>query len=75
MFPDETTARAFAIASLRDVMAGDLLAGDFNAASFVEVEDEQHRLVMTVSFGESVSVRNELHPRASRGGAAGEFSD
>jgi hypothetical protein len=44
-------------------MSGDLLKGDVNTASFIEVEDENHELIETVSFADVVSLRNEAHRR------------
>ena len=60
---DYAAARRTAIASLRDVMAGDLLMGDLNTASFIEIEDEQRELIETVSFTEVVNLRDEPHVR------------
>lgn len=60
---DYTAAHRRAIDSLRDVMAGDLLMGDLNTASFIEIEDEQHELIETVSFTKVVSLRDEPHVR------------
>jgi hypothetical protein len=56
---DFAAARASAIASLRDVMAGDIRMGDLNTACFIEIEDEQRELIETVSFGDVVSLRSE----------------
>ena len=61
--PNFAAARQRAVASLRDVMAGDLRMGDLNIASFIEIEDEQHELVETVSFGDVVKLREEPHHR------------
>jgi len=66
---DYAAARCKAIESLRGVMSGDLLMGDLNTASFIEIEDDQHELIETVSFADVVSLRNEPHVR---GGAANE---
>lgn len=43
-------ARRKAVESLRGVMSGDLLMGDLNTASFIEIEDDLHELIETVSF-------------------------
>jgi hypothetical protein len=40
-------------------MAGDLLMGDLNTASFIEIEDEHHKLIEIVSFDQAVDVREE----------------
>ena len=47
-------------------MAGDLLMGDLNTASFIEIEDAQRELIETVSFAEAVNVRDEAHDRNGR---------
>jgi hypothetical protein len=59
---DLATARAKALEGLRDVLAGDLLRGYLDTASFIEVEDEQRQVVATISFEDAVS----LHCRAVR---------
>ena len=63
---DYAAARRKAVDSLRGVMAGDLLMGDLNTASFIEIEDEQRELIETVSFAEVVSLRDEAHTRNGR---------
>lgn len=60
---DFAAARRAAVASLRDVMAGDLLMGDLNIASFIEIEDADHDLLDTVFFDAVVKVRSEPHLR------------
>ena len=65
--PDYAAARRKAVESLRGVMSGDLLMGDLNTASFIEIEDEQHELVETVSFADVVSLRSEPHVRGTAG--------
>lgn len=60
---DHAAAHRRAIDSLRGVMAGDLLMGDLNTASFIEIEDEQRDLIETVSFSEVVNLRDEPHVR------------
>lgn len=56
-------ARTKAVESLRGVMSGDLLMGELNTASFIEIEDENHEFIETVSFADVVSLRNEPHVR------------
>jgi hypothetical protein len=56
-------AHSAAVASLRGVMAGDLLMGDLNTASFIEIEDEDHNLLDTVFFDKVVQMRNDPHLR------------
>jgi hypothetical protein len=64
---DEAAARKAAIAGLRDVTAGDLAGGEFNLGSFIEIENERHELVATISFEDAVQVREE-HARAISSG-------
>ena len=56
---DLAAAREHAIAGLRDIMAGEMRVGQLNVASFVEIEDEHHKLVMTVPFVEAVNVSTQ----------------
>jgi hypothetical protein len=63
---DYAAARRKAVESLRGVMFDDLRMGDLNTASFIEIEDDQHELIETVSFADVVSLRNEPHARATR---------
>ena len=56
---DHAAAYRKAVDGLRGVMAGDLLAGDLNTASFIEIENEQHELITTVSFADVVKLRKE----------------
>lgn len=60
---DAATARRKAVDGLRGVMAGDLLKGDLNTASFIEIEDERHELIETLSFAEAVQLRDDPRPR------------
>ena len=57
--PDLPAARENAIAGLRDLMAGEMKAGQLNAASFVEIVDEAGDLLSLVSFQDAVTVTNE----------------
>jgi hypothetical protein len=56
--PDQEAARNEAIRGLRDISAGELRRGEMNLGSFIEVEDQAHRLVMTVDFSDAVRVAN-----------------
>jgi hypothetical protein len=60
---DYAAARRKAVEGLRGVMAGDLLTGDLNTASFIEIEDESHELIELVSFADVVRMRDEPHIR------------
>lgn len=55
--PDIEAARITAVKGLRDIMASELKDGLLKTASFIEIEDENHRLLMTVSFSEAVAVQ------------------
>ena len=63
--PDRAAAREAAIQGLRDITAWDAKTGGINLASFVEVEDERHHLIETVSFTDAVSLAVSVarHPR------------
>ena len=56
---DLDEARRTAVASLRDVLAGEVRQGNINTGSFIEIEDEHHRHVATVHFAEAVEVTSE----------------
>jgi len=58
-YPDIQAARAAAVAGLRDIMASELKRGELNLASFVEIEDEHHKLVLTVNFTDAVGVTEQ----------------
>jgi hypothetical protein len=56
---DDETARAEAIAAARDVMASDLREGHLDLASFIEVEDEAHKLLFTIVFADAVKINTK----------------
>lgn len=56
---DLAAARAAAIEGLRDILAGELRRGELSTACFIEIENEHHQLVDTVSFADAVRVSNE----------------
>jgi hypothetical protein len=56
---DELAARNEAVRGLRDITAGEMMRGEMNLGSFIEVEDQNHNLVMTIEFDEAVRVSNE----------------
>lgn len=60
---DPQAARNVAVEGLRDILAGELRSGNLNTASFIEVEDEEHQWVATVSFQEAVQVTGEAPTR------------
>jgi hypothetical protein len=53
---DEESARAAAVANARDIMAAEMRAGELNPASFIEVEDSDHRHLFTLAFSEAYTV-------------------
>jgi hypothetical protein len=60
---DVEAARREAIVGLRDVMAEELKHGQINLAAYVEVENEDGQLVMTVPFLDAVEVLTQHHRR------------
>lgn len=64
-YPDLDAARAAAMEGLRDVLAGELREGTLNIASFIEIEDEHHALLATVTFAEVVETTDTV-PRPPR---------
>jgi hypothetical protein len=64
--PDEPAARSNAVEAARDVMAGDLREGRLDLTSFIEVEDEAHRLLFTLTFAEAVRVNTIPDPARRR---------
>jgi hypothetical protein len=64
--PDDATARNEAIAAARDVMAGEMRDGRLDLTSFIEVEDETHKLLFTITFSDAVSVNTVAGPRRPR---------
>ena len=55
--PDVHAARTKAVRCLRDIMASELKDGVLKTASFIEIEDENHELLLTVPFSEAVTVQ------------------
>ena len=53
---DGDAARTKAIESARDIMAADVQRGLLDLTSFIEVEDEDRKLLFTVTFEEVVKV-------------------
>ncbi len=73
---DIEAARRQAIVGLRDIMSAEMKDGQINMAAFVEIEDENHQLVMTVPFLDAVEVltRHYRRPRNSCGLASYIFA-
>jgi hypothetical protein len=63
---DERTARASATAAARDVMMGDIRDGRLDLSSFIEVEDEEHKLLFTLTFADAVRVTGRRHGRPGK---------
>jgi predicted regulator of Ras-like GTPase activity (Roadblock/LC7/MglB family) len=63
---DIEAARRAAVTGLRDVMAEELKHGQINMAAFVEIEDENHQLVMTVPFLDAVEVLTRHYRRTKK---------
>jgi hypothetical protein len=65
---DEQIARAEAIKGARSIMADDVQRGQLDLSSFIEVEDERHELLFTLSFGEVIDVTpgSSQQPRSDR---------
>jgi hypothetical protein len=59
--PGLEAAREFAIKSARDVMAAEMRDGLLNLASFIEVEDEARKHLLTVPFEEAFRIVREPH--------------
>jgi len=54
--PDLEAARKIAIKSARDIMAADVQRGMLDLSSFIEVEDEDKKLVCSLGFEEAVDL-------------------
>ena len=59
---DADAARAEAVKGARGLMADDLQRGTLALSSFVEVEDENHHLLFTISFKDMIEI--DLTPPA-----------
>ena len=51
---DIASARATGIASLRDILADDVRAGVLHRASTIEIEDADHRPVVTIALADAL---------------------
>ena len=54
--PDADAARTKAVEGLRDVLAGEMRAGQLNLAAFIEVEDESRKHLFTLSARQVVNI-------------------
>jgi len=66
-FRDTEHAYREAVRGLRDVMTGELMRGEMNLGSFIEIENERHELIRRVDFSEAVRVSNNRGQRPSGG--------
>ena len=64
--PNLEAARHEAIQGLRSIVADEMKNGILNMASFIEIEDEHHHLLMTVPFGDAVDVATRIGKRPER---------
>jgi hypothetical protein len=62
-FADSNNAREAAIIGIRDLLADELRRGEINIGSFIEIEDEARRIVMTISFAEAVAIKSDTSAR------------
>lgn len=60
--PDEAAARSAALAGARDIMAEEMRAGQLNPASFIEVEDSEHRHLFTLPFSDAYTISPPAEP-------------
>ena len=63
---DEAAARAQAIKSAREVMAGDLGSGELDLSSFIEVEEDKHELLFTLTFEDAVTLKRQIAEEAQQ---------
>ena len=53
---NDEAARATAIEAARDIMAAELRTGELDLSSFIEVENEQRKLLFTITFADAVNI-------------------
>jgi hypothetical protein len=58
-YADLREARDAAIDGIRDLMSAELKQGQINIASYIEIEDEDRRLMGTVTFTEAVQIDSD----------------
>jgi hypothetical protein len=64
--PDLAAARANAIKGLRDILAGEMQCGELDLGSFIEIEDEQHKLLMTVPVADVLTLKAPTDTQSGR---------
>jgi hypothetical protein len=55
----ERTMAEIALDAARDIMSHDVRSGLLDLTSFIEVEDEQHELIFTLTFVEAVTIASQ----------------
>jgi Domain of unknown function (DUF6894) len=60
--PSVEAARLAAIRSARDIMCADLQRGFLDLSSFIEVEDGERRLVLSLTFQQAVDLTRHHLP-------------
>ena len=65
--PDEAAARETALRCARDVMIGEVRGGTLDLTCFIEVEDEQGKLLFTLTFADAVQITRQSGKSADRG--------
>lgn len=59
VFPDLIAARANAIHEIRSIATENVLDGAINLSHRIEIEDENGRVLTSVSFGDAVAIRGQ----------------
>lgn len=59
---DRDAARKKGIASLRSILAEDVLSGVLGTSASIEIENEDHELIFTISFQEALKIVGEIPP-------------
>lgn len=63
----EAEAREVAMRSAREVAAADVKMGELDLASFIKVEDENHRWLFTLTFAEAIDLKGQHQTPPSTG--------
>ena len=64
---DPEAARAEAVKGARGIMADDIHKGILALSSFIEVEDEAHRLLFTITFQDLLEIDHSPPVKQPRG--------
>ena len=59
---DQGAARDEAIRGARDIMAGEVQRGELDLGSFIEVEDENHLWLFTITFADALDLKRQDRP-------------